>query len=495
MQGELAIPRFLEGGRKAAFLNLLAIAIGEVAAQVLAAASVKAVVTGTSDGLLAAASLLLSGSLAATLGWLRNLRGERLGLSYVNELRRMLARQAIAVSSGGGPGRFGTLAIRMHGDLNAIRDWANIGVCGGVAGLIGLVGAFSSAWLAARAPGVVACAIAATLSAAVVAMGIPGMSVRIAGHRRTRGRLSAKVGDLLLGAGAAAAYSAQNRAIRPVRKAGEAVLESAYRESRLRGALLIPVMLTVPLGAAFVVLLEASGPSIVEEAGGWATLLFALGLTALALRLLADAAFQFVEHRIAMHRIDELIDRANEMPSESHAGHRRLPPGPGMELKVGDITLVGAGENATRSRDRHVEYLELVGNGDGAVSVDGLSAAEVYPLDWARRVAMVGPSRPLRRGRLSQVIAAKRNAEEAVAREALSVAGLGDLDTTSDPLIDPWSTHLSEWTIARLRLVRALCHRPRVVIVDDPWLSTDGNLTKRLTRHCRQRGISLLTIA
>ncbi len=495
MLDQLTTPRFLEGGRKAAFLYLLAIAIGEVAAQVLAAASVKAVVTGSSDGILAAVSLLLSGGLAATLGWLRNLRGERLGLSYVNDLRRTLARQAIAVSSGGGPGRFGTLAIRMHGDLNAIRDWANIGVCGGVAGLIGLIGAFSSAWLAARAPGVLACAIAAALSLAVVAIGIPGMSIRIAGHRRARGRLSAKVGDLLLGAGAAAAYSAQSRAIRPVRKAGEAVLDSAYSESRLHGALLIPVMLVVPLGAAFVVLLESNDLSIVDEAGGWATLLFALGLTALALRLLADAAFQVVEHRIAMRRIHELVDHANEMPSESHAGRRRLPPGSGMELKVGDTTLIGAGENVTRPRKLHVEQLELVGKCDGTVSVDGISAPEIYPVDWARRVALVGPSRPLRRGRLSQVIAAKRNAGQAVAEEALCVAGLDDLDLITDPLIDPWSTSYSEWTIARLRLVRALCHKPRVVIVDDPWLSTDEDLVQRLACHCRRRGISLLTIA
>lgn len=494
MNGGLSVPRFLEGGRKVAFLYLLAIAIGEVLAQVLAAASVKAVVTGTSEGLAAAGALLLSGGFAAILGWQRSLRGERLGLRYVNDLRRTLARQAIAVSAGGGPGRFGTLAIRMNGDLNAIRDWANIGVCGGVAGLIGLVGAFSSAWLAARAPGILACALAVAISAMAIAIGIPGLSLRIAEHRRARGRLSARVGDVLLGAGAAAAFSAQHRAIRPLRKAGEAVLESAYRETRRSGAILVPVMLTVPVGAAFVVLLEASGVSVVAEAGGWATLLFALGLTALALRLIAEAAFQFVEHRIAVRRIGELVDRANEMPAEAAREGQRLPPGSGMELKVGDARLVGAGETAVRPRDRHRQQLELIVQSDETVRVDGISMTDIYPLDRARRIAYVGPSRPLRRGRLSQVLAAKRNAGEAAARRALDVAGLGYLDLEDDPLIDPWSTNVSDWTIARLRLVRALSHRPRVVVVDDPWLSTDENLVQRLTRYCQRQGISLLTI-
>ncbi len=495
MNGKLTVPRFLEGGRKVAFLYLIAISIGEVFAQVLAAASVKAVVTGTSDGVYAAAALLLFGGVAAMLGWQRDLRGERLGLRYVNDLRQTLAHQAIAVSAGGGPGRFGTLAIRMNGDLNAIRDWANIGVCGGVAGLLGLVGAFSSGWLTAGLPGLLTCALAASIATIGIAIGIPGLRVMIAEHRRARGRLSARVGDVLLGAGAAAAFTAERRAIRPLRRAGKSVLDAAYRQTRRSGAILVPVFLTVPMGAAFVVLLESNGVAVVEQAGGWAALLFALGLTALALRHLADSAFQLVEHRIAARRIEELVDRANEMACDAPCGERRLPPGPGMDLKVGSARIVGAGETTVRPRDRSItEQLALIASFDRSVRVDGISVAEIYPLDRARRVAYVGPARPLLRGRLSRVLAAKRNPGHAVVREAIVVAGLEDLDLEADPLVDPWSTDVSEWTIARLRLVRALSHRPRVILVDDPWLSTDSDLLQRLTRHCWRGGTSLLTI-
>ncbi len=487
-------PRLLAGDRKVAFLLLLATALGEVVSQVLAAAALKSVLIGASSGPVAAATLCVTAALAATFAWRRGISGERLGQDYVNEMRTVLAHQAIAVSASGGPGRFGTLAIRMNGDLNAIKEWADKGVCGGAAGAIGLLGAFVAAYIAAGPPGLLACGTAAVLVVVTAVVCLPELRFRIAQRRRVKGRLSARVGDLLLGARSSAAFAAEPRVTRSVRKAGDAVLDASWRETSMTGAVLAPVLMAVPVGAAIITMLEHAGYSLTNGIAGWAALLFALSLTALALAMLVAALFQIIEHRIATRRLRELIGQAVRANPAAPIGNTRLPPGPGLALRVGDETLVHAGDCCVRPRSRVGPHMAAITRGASSVFVGSHEASDIYPIDWARRVAVAGPLRPIARGRFRQVIAAKRHAKPDAIGRALRLAGLPDSYQHDNPLLDPWSPEVDESTIARLRLVRALAHQPRVVIVDDPWLTADTGLLHRVSQYCEEKKLSLLIL-
>jgi len=421
--------------------------------------------------------------------------GERFGHTYVNHVRRYLAHQAIAVAGAGGPGRFGTVAMRMTGDLTAVKDWANKGACGGVAGSFGLLGGLTAAWLAAGPAGLLATLAGPILAVLIFAACLRPLHDRVRTRRRDKGRLSAKIGDLLLGAAPSAAYAAEKRAIKPVKRAGEAVLESACRETALTTLMMVPALLTLPLGAAAAIILSGYGLSPTDGVAGWAALLFALTLVALSLSLLATAVVQIVERSIAVKRLHKLMHQARELPAATPRGTQRLKPGAAVALSVDGQPLLEAGALAVRPRNKINQQLPALLRGEAQVSMDGQPASEFYPADWARRIAYAGPMRPLKRGTLVQILAAKRNAGRAHAESALLVCGLDIEMIDSEEIIDPGSPDMSEWTLARLRLARALAHRPRALVIDDPWLLADNQLTARVMAHCLEANISLLMVS
>lgn len=496
MPGEaLRIPGLLEGRRKWRFRLLLAFTAGEVTAQVAATGALKALLVGATGGVSAAALLVATGLAAAGFGWARNVMGEQFGLDYVNDIRKRLARQAIAVASSGGSGRFGTIAIRMTGDLTALKDWANIGVCGGMAGLLGLVGAVCAALWTAGASGLVAALIGPALALVLCALLVRRLHGEVRERRRQKGRLSARIGDMLLGASASAAYGSQARAIRSVDLAGRAALDAQTRQVAVSSILQLPAMLTLPFGAAAAVLMTLAGLQPTGGVAGWAALLFALSLASLATSLLVGAVIQFVERRIARAKLEELMEMARELPPTAPQGDKRLRAGPGAALSVEDQLIVAAGDGVCLPRLFAEPLLDAILRGEPGVTLDGVAADRVYPIDWARRVAYAGPRRGLTRDRLSLALAARRRADPEALAEALAVAGLPAEWLAEDRLIDPQSPQLTAWSLARLRLARALAHRPRVLIIDDPWLSEDEALMRRVRDWCTARSVSRILVS
>ena len=92
------------------------------------------------------------------------------------------------------------------------------------------------------------------------------------------------------------------------------------------------------------------------------------------------------------------------------------------------------------------------------------------------------------------VLAARRRATPEAMADALAIAGLPSEWLDENPVIDPQSASLSEDVLARLRLARALCHGPRVLIIDDPWLAEDDALMARIRSFCRNQHVSLIEI-
>lgn len=491
--GHLRLPRLIEGRRQPSFALLLGVSVLEVGAQVAAAGVLKALLVGVTSGTTAITLLIATGLGAALCAWLREVLSERLGLDYVNHVRRALARHALAMASTGGPGRFGTIAIRMTGDLSALKDWANRGVCGGVAGLLGLAGAIYAAWWTAGWAG-----LSATLAGPALALGIciiltPLLLARIRERRKHRGRLSAKIGDMLLGASAAVSYGAEARIIRPVDKAGLEILDAQTRQVSVSALMRLPVLLTLPFGAAVAVYLSGLGYSPTGGVAGWAALLFSLSLAGLAVSHLVGALEQTMERRVAVAKLDELLDLVRGSAPAKPDTSMRLRTGPGLSLKAGSREIVGAGKQIEVCRQSTV-WLEDVLSAAPTVSVGGKTADRIRAIDWPRRVAYAGPARGLHRGRLDDVLAAKRKAPARAIVEALQIVDLPGEWAEHPPMIDPQSPSFGASIQARLRLARALVHGPRILILDDPWLTVDRELIARVRAWCETRQVSFIHI-
>ena len=490
----LHLPGLMEGGRKTALLYLMGLSLGEVLAQVAAAAALKSVLVGFSTGPLAATSLMITGLAAAVFAWGRTVFGERFGLSYVNDIRLQLARQAIAVASCGGPGQFGTIAIRMTGDLTAIKDWANKGICGGIAGCLGLIGGVFSAYIAAGYAGLITALAGPVLAILLLPLLYQGLQGRVRQRRKSKGRLSARIGHLLLSATPIAAYGAEQRAIRPIERVNRDVLSSTSHEVARSSLFQMPALLTLPLGAALAVILANYGLSPTDGVAGWAALLFAFSLTALALSLIGNAIVQLAERNIALARLHDLMGQANATVPSAPTGSQRLPPGPALSLSVHGETLAQAGETVFMPRANFEAVLPVILQGDASVCVDNHKANQIASVDWARRVAYAGALRPLPRGRIEQVLAAKRVASASRMKRALTVAGLPSDLLEDKAVLDPSSPALSPGMKARLQLARALSHRPRLLLLDDAALAQDTAIMAHLITFCEAQGVTLIVL-
>ena len=490
----LNLPRLLEPSRRGALAGLVAVTVGEVSAHVAAAAALKALLVGAVAGGQAVTLLLVTGVMAAGLHWARDVMSERVGLDYANHVRRVLGRQALAVASRGGPGRFGTIAIRMTGDLSALKDWARFGVCGGIAGGLGLIGAVLAAWWTAGPPGLTAAVIGPSLGVLLALMLTSRLDGTVRERRRQKGRLSARIGDMLLGASASAAYAAERRAVGEMNRAARGVLEAQTRQVSVASLMRLPALVTLPFGAATAVILQSYGFSPTSGVAGWAALLFTLSLASLACSQLMEALLQVVERRIAVAKLSELVALAQTAPASAPNGRTRLKQGDGVCLSLKGRLLIEAGAHRAVSRTEASAWLPAVLFAEEGVEAGGVNAQSIRDIDWARRIAYAGPSRGLARAPIDLALAARRRASPQALREALVLAGLPQGWADHNPVIDPQSAEIEQAQLARLRLARALAHGPRVLIVDDAWLEADRCLMARVRDWCAERRVSLIEI-
>lgn len=481
------IPKLLEGGRKAAFSALAALAAIEAGCQFASVWTIRQVVDGAVDQPFKIA--LLAGTFG-TLGlafWARSVLAEAIGQGYVNDVRTALARQSI--ESALGRGRLGTVSVRMSADLLSLKNWADLGVCGGISGALTLAAGLAAAGLALGAGGVVAASAGPVVSLILAAVLTYPLSRAIRLRRRARGLLSARTGDGVLSARVAATYSAFKRFIGPVRRAGKKVADASIREQAIVQLLKASAVLTVPLG----VCLQALAPDGTPDAASWAALLFALGLCAAGTLSLSTAFAAFLEQRIARSKLVELEAQAQSAPRAAPDGQTRLrPSSAGAALRIDGVEILTAGQQLDMWRSEASAWLGRLRRGEDGVEIGGLRAQSIAARDWARRIAVVSAELPILRGMLTDVLAAQTAARQDRVVDCLAVVGLSADQRELSGLIDPYKDDVGEPILARLRLARALLHRPLIVTIDEASLFYDRELRRRIALWAERTGAGLI---
>lgn len=483
-------PSYLGGGRRAAFFLLIVLAVLETGAQVWTGKALTGVI-GSAAGLSwHVASLLVAFTVLAAFFWARGVAAEWLGQSYVNDVRSGLARQA--VRSALGRGRLGTISTRMSADLAALKNWSDAGICGGVSGALTLTAGLISALTIVGLDGLLSCLVGPSVSMLLVlAFWIP-LSARIRLRRAARGLLSARTGDAVFAVRTAAVYSAFERFIRPIRRAGGRLANISVKTVSLVQLLRASATITVPAGVLTFIQMQTENSAL--PAAVWGGLIYALGLCSAGLSLLLLAVEALIERHVAVLKLRQLDAQAHEAPKIAPDGTEKISRRPVLVLTVDGRVLAPPGEVAEITRSEMPGLtLRLMTGADG-VKLGDLRASHTNPRDWGRRVAIVSESIPLPRGGLRDVVRVRGRLPKRQINDALLLAGVDPHNTGLPSIIDPQRHMLEPSTLARLRLVRSLIAGPHALIIDEPWLNDDRALKSRLKEWARETGCAVIWI-
>lgn len=481
-------PPVFEGDRKAAFLALAGLAALEAVTQIILAGSLRATLHATDASLIAVAILGAAAIAHAGIYWVRGTFSARFSHAYANAVREFLGQQTIRAARHSR--RVGVITVRMTSDLNALRLWADRGLCGGIAAAFSLVGAMGAAHIAAGMAGVIAAGIGPVLILPAALISLSPLRRAIRRRRDARGLLSARNGDLALEAPVWAAFGLRARAGRRMSRLGRNYAQASVAEARLGLVLRALPALALPIGVVVLALLRHANPPI---DAGWAGILFALSLAAGACAGLVSAFEAWIERDIAWRKLRQLADEAASTDGADSSGTLRLAPGPGGQLQMDGVAVTEAGAWQTLPRDGAWRSLRgRLLRADRAITLDIISAADIFPRDWARRVAICAPELPLIRGSLEKLMGIGSPANPRRRSQALAIAGLDPDDPRLSGIIDPLA--LDHDCAARLRLARAIAARPRLLVIDDAWIGADPAIKARLQHLQSGKGLTILWI-
>lgn len=483
-------PRLLAPGRGWPLTRLGLLTFAEAAALAGGVVSLKAFLDAAGAGAdLRGPSLVLLAvaTASAAITWARAVTAEDVSMDYANDLRRFLARHAVAASEGAR--RLGALTARMTGDVNPMREWVSIGLGESGAALSAGVGALAALWTAAGASGLFAGAgLLAACALFWVALG--GAHRRALRRlRQARGRVAAVAGDIVLGARTLALFHAAHRERARLDARADDVRAAAVGRTAIAGLVETPAAYAVV--AAILALMPLVGPA--ENAIDWAMVVFAGGFLGAALRSGARARDSFLAAQIGAARFDRLAAEAARVRPDP-----TLAPAPSdgaiaLRLGGGDDVVLQRGEVAFVSGELPcgaLATLEAMARTPGAVRfAGGLDDERAL----RRRILLAAPSAPLLRGSLRRNLSiGQRGLSDEAMAQALALVGLGDMAAALDRRIDPDAPDLDGWTQARLRLARAVAHGPSLLIVAEPALYFDPDLPAVLRAAAHECGCSVI---
>jgi ATP-binding cassette, subfamily B, bacterial len=435
--------------------------------------------------ILPAALLVTSIIVQALLQRSGRVQSEALGQHFVNEARQAsYARLAQLSTRTRGSSRQGTLMLRLTGDLTALRQWVSQGVARLLVRGTLLVGCFAGLTILAPALGLAAILVAVVFGLALlVRMRTVDRSLDSA--RRQRGRLAGEIGELLQNLATTNLLGRRGRDGRRVKKLSSRLADAMIERARQIGGVLALAHLAAG-GVGLAVLLTGV---VLQRTGaiGAPELLTAITVAALCAAPIVDLARVFEvwrAGRLARAQLAALLAAGPlvRQPSHRRSFDRRRPDiafiGTSLEGSLKPLTaaipfgtrLVIEGPAASGKSTLLQLMVRLADPTEGEVRVGGSDVRQVGLGALRRAVCLVSPEIGLSRGTVASNLAAS-GIDPLQRRDEWERCGIaGGPDSGSlhlQRVVGERGRDLSSGERLRVVLARALCLRPRVLLLDD----------------------------
>ena len=475
------MPPLLDGDRRRLIVLLTLSGFGQAAATVTTALAVPRLLTATSTqtrwvlgGVLLAAAALIG---ALRVG--ERVLSERLGQSYVAELRSALIKAALGTSRSP---NLGITVARTTNDLTSVRNWLALGISpllSGIPLIIAVIGAL--VWLD-PAIGAAVGAILAALAAALTALSRPALR-RARALRKRRGRMAAHIADTVSASASIRAAGGNRRELTHIDKLSErlgaAAVSRAVISGGMRGiaaAAATVAMVVIAIVGAFA---ETSMPSVT-------TALLLVGVIGTPISDLGRISEYRQAYKAARLVIEPVLQRADDEVSTERAARRagnrrRASSVPAGTVHVADLRgapelLAMPGDRVLLSADteqdaQRVLQALLNGAADSWVQVDGQSLHAQPPTRRRELVGWAARGTAIERGTIGRAVRYRRPSSQESPSHALRRVGLADriaeLPEGTRTVLRRGGEPLSMADRARLLIARATYGDPPPLLILD----------------------------
>lgn len=404
---------------------------------------------------------------------------ERLGQSWVNEVRVTVFERITRSPVRDHRRSTGATTLRLVGDASALRRWASLGLARLAVAVPMAAGALTALVVIAPQIGIV---VGTTIIGGTVATGYLNPRLREADRssRRRRARIAAHVTERVANRQVMQAFGQEQAEIRRLKRQGTRLGRTMIKRAGAIGAIRAAGEATTLLAMVAALTVAAVATTAIADL---AAIMAVLGMLATPLRDLTRVSEYHAAARVAREKLNEVLARPVRQVGRSAApsGTGRLVlDGVCLEGLFGPLHAVadagavvtlagpnGAGKSTLLSIIAGLEIPSA-----GAVLLDGAPLHDIDPAELRRQIGLVTPDLPLLRGSIADNVrySAPQSSDEEL-HDAVRLSGLDDvIKEHPDGLrtrVGEGGTGLSTGQRQRVALARALLPKPQVLLLDE----------------------------
>ncbi|MDO5670025.1 MAG: ABC transporter ATP-binding protein [Corynebacterium sp.] len=468
------MPRVWAGSRRRHLTCLAALGVLQAALALILALGVTRVLAGDGRaeliGVLAAAVIGIGGA-----RWVERIVAERLGQSYVHEQRRQLLTAALAPDH---RASLGVTVTRASNDLAAVRNWLALGIVPLVTGIPLILGVLAGLavldWRVFAAVGT---------PLLLVGLAVPALAhatfTRSRALRRRRGRLSARIADVVVARESVLASGAVRRELNAVDRDSQRVVAAAVSRSVITGLTRGATATAASLATVAVVALAAAGRLDPAGVAGAMTL---LGVLATPVTDMGRVVEYRQNYQAAARILRPLNERAARFRAEEeHRAQEWQTSGENSgivevrdllidEQQVPGLAAFPGDRVHVRGSDPRRVSAVISALARGEVDIGGADMRRAPGKARRELIGVACADLPLERGSVSRLtslrvpdaapLEVRRVLERVGLRESIATSGKG-VRTLLKNGGAPWSPD----EVARLKLARALLRQPPLLVI------------------------------